>query len=205
MSKPQYLTPYKKWIDSHGACFGATLWASPESQRLRFEVLTQMLYLPGKRILDAGCSRGDLAAYLNSRHLDYGQYIGIDGMCEAIDYAQRQHMPRTRFVCGDFLADPTLLELDQPQVIFLSGTLNTMTDEQAFAALEHAWAATQTYLVFNFLSDTCDPDAPPQDEIARRLPTLKLLEWAMRKTWSTVFRQDYFDLGHDATILMQKK
>ena len=62
MSKPQYLTPYKDWIDSHGPCFGATLWASPESQRLRFEVLTQMLYLPGKRILDAGCSRGDLAA-----------------------------------------------------------------------------------------------------------------------------------------------
>ena len=205
MSKPQYLIPYRDWIDDHGPCFGATLWASPESQRLRFEVLTQMVYLPGKRILDAGCSRGDLAAYLNSRNLDYDLYIGVDGMSEAITYAQRQHLPRSRFVCGDFLDDPTLLGLDQPQVVFLSGTLNTMTDDEAFETLEHAWDATQTYLVFNFLSDTCDPDAPPQDDIARRLPTMQLLDWAMSKTWSTVFRQDYFELGHDATILMQKK
>lgn len=205
MSKPQYLTPYKDWIDCHGPCFGATLWASPESQRLRFEVLTQMLYLPGKRILDAGCSRGDLAAYLLSRDLDYGQYIGVDGMSEAIDYAQKRHLPRSRFVCGDFLADPTLLGIDQPQVIFLSGTLNTMTDDQALTVLDHCWQATECYLVFNFLPDTCDPDAPPQDEIARRLPTQKLLDWAFGKTWSVVYRQDYFDKGHDATIMMQKK
>lgn len=205
MSKPSYLTPYKEWIDCHGPCFGATLWASPESQQIRFEVLTQMLYLPGKRILDAGCSRGDLGAYLLKRNLDYGQYIGIDGMDEAIDYAIKRHLPRSRFVCGDFLADPTLLGLDQPQVVFLSGTLNTMTDEQAFTTLDHAWNATQRYLVFNFLSNTCDPAAPPQDRIARRLPTLRLLDWAFAKTWSVVFRQDYFDFGHDATIMMEKK
>ncbi len=205
MSKPQYLTPYKDWIDCHGPCFGATLWASPESQRLRFEVLTQMLYLPGKRILDAGCSRGDLAAYLLSRDLDYGQYIGIDGMSEAIDYAQKRHLPRSRFVCGDFLADPSLLGLDQPQVIFLSGTLNTMTDEEALTTLKQCWDATERYLVFNFLPDTCDPDAPPQDAIARRLPTQKLLDWAFGKTWAVVYRQDYFDKGHDATIMMEKK
>jgi SAM-dependent methyltransferase len=205
MSKPQYLTPYKDWIDCHGPCFGATLWASPESQRIRFEVLTQMLYLPGKRILDAGCSRGDLASYLLSRDLDYSQYIGIDGMSEAIDYAQKKHIPRSRFICGDFLADPTLLQIDQPQVIFLSGTLNTMTDAQAFQTLEHCWNATERYLVFNFLPDTCDEKAPPQDQIARRLPTMAIMNWAFEKTWSVVFRQDYFDLGHDATIMMEKK
>lgn len=205
MANPEYLTPYKDWIDSHGPCFGATLWASPESQQIRFEVLTQMLYLPGKRILDAGCSRGDLAAYLLKRSLDYGQYIGIDGMPEAIEFAQRRHLPRSRFICGDFLADLTLLAIDQPQVIFFSGTLNTMSDEQAFDALNHAWGATQRYLVFNFLSDTCDEQAPLQDCIARRLPTLKLLDWAFGKSWSVVFRQDYFDFGHDATIMMEKR
>ena len=205
MSSQEYLAPYQQWVDHHGSGFGATLWLSPQSQQIRFEVLTQMLYLPGKRILDAGCSRGDLASYLLKRDLDYGQYIGIDGVSGAIDYAQKQNLPRSRFVCGDFLQDPTLLAIDQPQVIFFSGTLNTMSDEQVLKVLDLAWQSTQRHLVFNFLSDTCDPEAPPQDEVARRLPTLKLLNWAFKKTWSVVLRQDYFEMGHDATIMMEKR
>lgn len=205
MSKQDYLEPYKDWVDCHGPCFGATLWASPKSQQIRFEVLTQMLYLPGKRILDAGCSRGDLASYLLSRDLEYGQYIGIDGVSEAIDYAMQRNIPRTRFACGDFLHDPSLLKLDQPQIIFISGTLNTMSDEQAIQTLDLAWQACSECLVFNFLPDTCDEKAPVQDDVARRLPTAKLLDWAFGKTWCVTFRQDYFALGHDATIMMQKR
>jgi len=56
--------------------------------------------------------------------------------------------------------------------------------------------------VFNFLSDRCGPDAPEQLAPAVRLPADAVLDWAWSRTWNVVFRQDYFDHGHDATVRM---
>jgi hypothetical protein len=36
------------------------------------------------------------------------------------------------------------------------------------------------------------------------MDTLKLLDWAMSRTHVVTFRQDYFEGGHDATLLMRK-
>ena len=52
MPSDPYLDPYRDYHDEHGSDFGVTLWASPESQRLRFDVFTQMCFMTGKRVLD---------------------------------------------------------------------------------------------------------------------------------------------------------
>lgn len=199
-----YLTPYLDALDEHGPDFGVTLWASPQAQRLRFDVMLQMCYFQGKRVLDVGCSRGDFAAHLIERGIAYQQFVGIDALCEVIEYAQQRELPQTTFICGDGLSQPTLLSHGQPQIVCLSGTLNTMTDQTALDLLQHAWQATQEVLLFNFLSDRVAPAAPPQEYPARRLDTTRLLDWAMQQTWAVQFRQDYFRFGHDATILMRK-
>ena len=91
-------------------------------------------------------------------------------------------------------------------MICLSGSLNTMTDEQVFKALDSAWAATAEALVFNFLSDRTTVSRQRQAlGPARRLDTLRLLDWAMGQTGAVLFRQDYFKAGHDATIVMRKE
>ena len=64
--------------------------------------------------------------------------------------------------------------------------------------------ATGETLVFNFLSDRASQEAPQQTDPARRLPTLKLFDWALQQTPSVRLRQDYFRFGHDATIVMRK-
>ena len=125
-------------------------------------------------------------------------------MREVVEFARGRGLPRTEFYDGDFIADPTLLGIGQPQVICISGTLNTMTDTQVLAVLESAWTATGESLLFNFLSDRAAASAERQTKPARRLDPLRLLDWALGKTWSVAFRQDYFLLGHDAAILMQK-
>ena len=51
---PRYLEPYRQSHARHGSAFDVTLWASPESQRLRFQVFTEMCFLGGRRILIAG-------------------------------------------------------------------------------------------------------------------------------------------------------
>lgn len=203
-SHNRYLEPYRRSASRLGTAFGVTLWASPESQRLRFDVFTQMSFLAGKRILDAGCSRGDFAAFLIERDIPFKRYIGIDALCEVVAFAAGRGFTNCEFRCGDFVAHPELLGAVKADVICISGTLNTMTDAQVFDLLETAWAAAGETLLFNFLSDCCGKEAPLQDDYARRLNTIQILEWALMKTWAVAFRQDYFRAGHDATIMMRK-
>ena len=66
MSQDAYLQPYRESAETHGTEFEVTLWANRRAQLLRFEVFAQMCDMSGKRVLDAGCSRGDLATFLTA-------------------------------------------------------------------------------------------------------------------------------------------
>lgn len=203
----KYLEPYRQAQATHGASFEATLWARPETQQRRFAVFAEMVEFSGRRILDAGCSRGDFAAWLNEQGVDYAHFLGVDGVDEVIAFAQQRGLPRAAFVAADFVRDPDALgaglAADQrPDVVAVSGTLNTMDWPTARGVLEAAWAGCTDTLVFNFLSDRCGPGAPVQLDPAVRLPTDAVLDWAWSQTWNVTFRQDYFDHGHDATVRM---
>ena len=200
-----YLDPYRRSVERHGPCFEAALWASRDSQRRRFEVFTQMAFLPGKRILDAGCGRGDFARFLIEHSIDFDRYVGVDALPEVIDFARTRNFPHCEFHQGDLVNDEKLFTLSQPQIICISGTLNTMTDEQALGVLDFAWRGAGQVLLFNFLSGRAGELAPPQTGPARRIDPLKLLDWALARTTDIAFRQDYFPQGHDATIRMRKQ
>lgn len=203
-SNNHYLQPYRQAHDDHGSDFRVTLWANERSQQLRFRVMTEMVFMLGKRVLDAGCSRGDFAAYMLQKEVAYGSYVGVDAVEPVVAYANTRGLARSRFVAGDFVSDPACLTIDRPQIIAISGTLNTMDDEMAIGLLGQAWQATSETLVFNFLSDRAADGAPSQLGPARRLPTVKLLDWALTQTPTVRMRQDYFRFGHDATIMMRK-
>lgn len=202
-----YLTPYKKWEAANGTDFGVTLWASPESQQLRFNIFTQMAFILNKTVLDIGSSRGDLATYLIEKKINYAHYTGVDGLADVIDFAKSRNIPDTSFACLDIIAQSDQLKKicpKPPQIVTISGTLNTMSDEQVMQVLESSWAITSETLIFNFLSDRSGRKSTPQDYPARRLNTLNLIDWAVKKTPLIKYRQDYFTHGHDATILMRK-
>ena len=199
-----YLQPYRDAHRRHGNTFEATLWARPETQTLRFEVFAEMLDFAGKRVLDAGCSRGDFAAWLLDRGVRYDAYVGVDGVADLLDYARQRDLPDASFVHGDFVTQPELLATGSPDIVAISGSLNTMDLDVAMRVLEGAWRGANRALIFNFLSDRTSPRAVPQAHPARRLPTLDLIDWALNKTSGVRFRQDYFSDGHDATILMSR-
>lgn len=199
-----YLQPYHDAQREHGTGFDVTLWARPETQRRRFAVFCEMLDMGGKRVLDAGCSRGDFAGYLLEGGVEYASFVGVDGVEAVIEFAQSRGLPRSAFVAGDFVKNVSLLETGEPEIVTISGSLNTMDAEPALAVLEGAWAGCSEALIFNFLSDRADARAPKQEYPAKRLPAMRLLDWALEKTWNVQFRQDYFEYGHDATVLMRK-
>lgn len=200
----KYLEPYRESAERHGTDFGVTLWADEGTQRLRFKVFAQMCPFAGKRILDAGCSRGDLAAYLIEHDIAYEHFVGVDGLDQVIEYANGRGLANSEFHAGDFLRNPGLLSVGEPDVICISGALNTMTDSHVQQVLESSWSAAREVLMFNFLSNRAGSGAWLQLGPARRLDTFKLMDWALSKTWCVSFRQDYFKHGHDATILMRK-
>lgn len=203
-SDDSYLDPYRQSVAQHGTGFEAALWANRESQRLRFEVFTQLAYLPGRRILDAGCGRGDFATYLIDRGIEFERFIGVDALGEVIEFAQGRGLAGCEFHQGDLVNDAALFRIGEPEIVCVSGTLNTMTDEQARRVLEAAWAGAQRVMMFNFLSSRAGDGAVPQTGPARRMDPLMWMDWALTRTSDVVFRQDYFPHGHDATICMRK-
>lgn len=203
MPDPDYLAPYREAAQKHGDAFETTGWVKPDTQALRFRVFTEMFDLTGCRVLDAGCSRGDLAAWLIEHRIEFAHYTGVDAIENVIEYARGRDLPRCEFRTGDFITNPSLLRDAAADVVCISGALNTMTDREARATLQPAWDAAGKALLFNFLSDRAGPGATLADP-ARRQDTFGLLDWALQHTARVGFRQDYFDTGHDATILMLK-
>lgn len=82
--------------------------------------------------------------------------------------------------------------------------MNTHSQDVALRMLEGSWKAAREALIFNFLSDRAAPTARGYGGTLRRHDAFKLLGWALSKTSQVAFRQDYFPLGHDATILMRR-
>ena len=203
MTKELYLQPYRSAAKRHGSDFSVTLWANQGTQEIRFQVFTEMYFLAGKRILDAGCSRGDLAAYLLNRDVQFEHYLGIDALSEVIEYAADRNLPRCEFHQGDFIKTPQLLSESQPQIICISGALNTMEAGQMLAVLEAAWSFASEALLFNFLSERAQDHDDSAETFIRRHNPAFMLDWALRHTPYAALRHDYFKGGHDATILMR--
>ena len=146
-----YLEPYVRAARQWGAGFQALLWASTKTQRARFEAIRRIHPLAGKSILDAGCGRADLMAYLLDRSTHPADYIGLEAVETLAAAAQERKYPGARIIRGDFVRDPAKLFVGADVIVF-SGSLNTMADELFYRTLRRAYDATAEAVVFNYLA-----------------------------------------------------
>lgn len=201
---PRYLRPYQLAQQIHGPDFRTTLWASRDSQRLRFSVMAEVLDLAGRRILDAGCGLGDFLAFLEEKSIRPARYIGLDALEEVIPRArQRKFDTPAEFHLGDLVADPGLLRTGDPEIICISGTLNTFPEELFFRALDDAFEAAGEALLFNFLSTHHAPRFG-SDDVARRHDPVAVMRHGLPLAGTVLVRHDYFD-GHDCTMIWHKR
>jgi SAM-dependent methyltransferase len=199
----RYLEPYREAVRRFGPGFPATLWSSPEGQRLRFDVMIDLAPLDGLTVLDAGCGSGDFAQRLIERGVNFCRYVGIDAVPELIEHARQRHLPRCEFVVADLLNDDAAWRAATPDIVCISGTLNTMDEASARQFVRRAFDASKQGLVFNFLSNRPDEVWEGKDlGPARRFDTIRWLDLALHLTPRVSFTQDYLD-GHDATIMMR--
>lgn len=216
-SEPDYLAPYAKAAKDLGPTFQSLLWRSPEAQRTRFDVIADLCALhppglTGRVVADMGCGLADFAARLHERGIEYGRYIGVEGIPSLAQAARDRALPECRIVEADFAADhrlfDALVENHGVELFAFSGSLNTFHTAGAQAVLERAWAATAALrggqLVFNFLSDRAPADqAAKPTGPANRFDTTAMIAWALDRTPLVAVRHDYWH-GHDATIWMRR-
>jgi SAM-dependent methyltransferase len=195
------LQPYRESIRDHGAGFEATLWGSRQTQRLRFEVMAEMLgagTLQGTDVLDLGCGDGAFADWLAETGVT-ARVQGFDAMPEMIQVAQQRSIEGATFDVVDLRDDWPHWAGDW---CIVSGTLNTMDDALVATVLDQAWRVAERGLVFNFLGDAPAmhwKDKPLGPSIRRSVSGLH--DWAQRMARRVEVRSDYLD-GHDVTIAM---
>jgi len=196
----EYLDPYRRAVEEHGAGFEATLWGTRRAQLMRFDVMSGLVDFDSRVIFDAGCGQGDLAAHLLEQRVDFTRYVGVDAMAEMIDAADKRNLDRSTFHAADILSDATVLTEAAPDVVCISGTMNTMDDETARRLVTTCFESVSEAVVFNFLSDRAHERWDGRDLTpARRFETTAWIDWALSLTSRVAFTQAYLD-GHDATI-----
>ena len=205
MDDPDYLAPYRRAAERYGAGFHATLWGSPETQSLRFEVIRRHTELDGTMIADLGCGPGDLASWLREHGVTYRGFLGIDAVAPQIDAATARDLPDATFEVRDLLRDELDLAERGVDWAIVSGTLNTMTDDDARGLIARAFDGVTTGVAFNFLGDRPHAKWAGRDlGPARRFSTAGWLEWALDRTSRVILDQHYLD-GHDVTIVMVRE
>lgn len=148
---PSYLEPYASATRQFGSGFSSLLWASPKTQRMRFEAIRRIEDLSGQFVLDVGCGRGDLLEYLVTNGSQPSRYVGIEAMEELAEALRMKRIDGASVVEGDFVREPSLMDVGAEVAIF-SGSLNTLSPQQFYNTLRAALAAVGRGLVFNFLS-----------------------------------------------------
>ena len=79
------------------------LWASPRTQRARFEIIRLMYDRFVRSVLDAGCGRGDYLAYLIEQGTCPSNYIGIEAVGALADAACASKFPHATIIQADFV------------------------------------------------------------------------------------------------------
>ena len=212
-----YLRPYADATRRHGPRFEATLWQNQQKQSDRFRVISEMVDLTGKRVLDAGAGLGDFAEWMRRHRVRYKAYVGIEGVAELAQRASDRGLKRAAMCVEDFAhdegafgerawpGDAGSVAPARPDVIVFSGSLNTFRWPDPLPVLERAWEGCGVAVAFNFLNSRHRPGVndPGSGHPAWRFDPLLLMDWAMERTSRVRYRQDYFD-GHDATIVMER-
>jgi hypothetical protein len=146
-----YLVPYLQAAEKYGGGFSALLWASPKTQRARFDAIQRAFDMDGRSVLDAGCGRADLMGFLLDQNVRPADYIGLEAVDALASAAEARAYTNSRIIRGDFIRDPARLFVGADVIVF-SGSLNTMDDGAFYRTIARAYEAAAQAVVFNFLS-----------------------------------------------------
>src|SRR6266542_5258765 len=122
----------------------------------------RFLVPPEMRVLELGCSSGELLAALRPCH-----GVGVDFSPSLIDQARQRH-PNLAFHVADVLQFSTPEKFDY---IVLSDLVNDLSDVQALLSRLHEFSHERTRLTLNFFNNLWRPILAAAEKLGAKAPT----------------------------------
>jgi 2-polyprenyl-3-methyl-5-hydroxy-6-metoxy-1,4-benzoquinol methylase len=199
-NKEEQLTAhlYGRLYDNFGQSYKTLNWGNPQTQHLRFRILTEIGNLEGKSILDVGCGLGDFAEWLGQNNMRV-DYTGLDLTPELVNQARKNH-PELTFLQGSILEE-SLLAGQTFDFVFASGIFYTYKmggNVWLQKAVARMWTLCKEGLAFNSLSAWAE--SHDADEFYADPPLT--LEYCKRLTPWVAFRHDYHP--RDFTVYLSR-
>ena len=187
---------YETRLGLYGDDVRSVAWNTRESQRIRFQVLTEIGHLDGCSILDVGCGLGDLYGFLKEKGLGV-EYIGVD-LSENMVAQARRNYPDVTFLQGDISTQRGR----QYDYVMGSGVHFIDAQEElpiTKSLLKDMFALCVKGVSTNFLSRY----SPKEDGISYYFSPEEMFSFAMSLTRGVVLRHDY--KFNDFTLYLYKE
>jgi SAM-dependent methyltransferase len=187
---------YDRLVRQYGHDPRACDYGRPESQNIKFRVLSEVMPLADCSLLDVGCGFADFAAYLQLRFSGV-KYSGIDLCASMVTEARRNH-PDLDLRSANMLD----ASFDRPFNVVTANGIFYLLGEQAWPMMrkmiERMFGLATSALAFNSLSDW----ASDQEANEFYADPVQVLKFCRELTPWVVLRHDYHP--RDFTIYMYK-
>lgn len=146
---------YAAQTNRHGFDHRAVGYNHPDSQLRRFQVLSEVGDLHGKRVLDVGCGMGCFLGWMWDRGI-VPDYTGMDLCPDFITHAtqrfERGAKGPYRFVASDLLEFSAPEPFDYVVSSGIFGYRTAHTEERVAPSIEHMLSLCREGVAVNFLS-----------------------------------------------------
>jgi trans-aconitate methyltransferase len=187
---------YDSLVDRYGHQPKACDYGQEASQRIKFEVLSRVLHLSGKKVLDVGCGFADYATFLHER---YGtlNYTGIDVSRRMVEEARKLHPDRDIRHCHLLdMQDQCFDVVTCNGIFYLLGSEARVMMERM---IERMYSMATEAVALNSLSAW----APDQQEGEFYADPIETADFCRRLTPHIVLRHDYH--SRDFTLYLYKQ
>jgi SAM-dependent methyltransferase len=188
---------YDGLVERYGHDPRACDYGSVDSQRAKFQVLSQVRPMDGLTLLDVGCGFADYASFLEDR-VEELTYVGVDLSPRMVSAARVLH-PDLDIRQVDILDQPLEREYDVVNANGIFYLLGAGAEERMRRLVSRMFALARRSVAFNSLSAWASAHEPGEF-YADPLETLRFCRTLT--PWVTL-RHDY--LAHDFTIYLHRE
>jgi SAM-dependent methyltransferase len=188
---------YDKLVARYGHDPKACDYGQASSQIIKFRILSEVMDLKGRRLLDVGCGFADFRSYLLERVGDVC-YSGVDLSGEMVQRARRLH-PHTDVRQCNILADAVEGGYDVVTANGIFYLLRGKAFEVMCELIRRMFDLADAAVAFNSLSAWA-PQQEPEEFYAEPLEVLRFCKTLT--PWVTL-RHDY--VPHDFTMYLYKR